>query len=472
MTLSFVGAGVMPLRNAMAVVLGSNFGTTLDSWVIALLGFRFDIDALAYPVLAVSLVGLLFFGRRTALKSWSEFLVSFALLFIGLAYMKASLSAENMLALFTRFSGYNPYVFVFVGFIVTGIIQSSFAMMAILLSALHAHAIPLEHAAAAVVGSEIGTAIKLLFGSVSGSADKRRFAWGNFVFNVLSTVAGAVLLFPLVKLIRDFLFPDDPLMTLVAFQSVVNLISVVLCYPFLGRFAELLERFIRPGRPGPFEGGFSSEDLYSDDRLQLVREGAIDLFHRTVLLNRKALGISVDQKRRRSGFAERFKKWSRAVPFIEDYRQLKQQQGELLETCADLLREELTLEETDRLNRLVAALRNCVHAAKSLKDIRHNLKELSDSANDRLFGLLSQLRDREDAFYQLLEAGENGSESELNRRLQANKTELERMTANTLTLLQEHDIKEYEASTLMNVYREIYSSHKSLLKARGEVMGN
>jgi phosphate:Na+ symporter len=363
-------------------------------------------------------------------------------------------------------------LFVLLGFVVTGIIQSSFAMIAILLSALNAHAIPMEHAAAAVVGSELGTAIKLVFGSVSGSADKRRFAWGNFVFNVLSLSLGMVFLFPLVHLISHYLFPGNPLMALVSFQSILNLIVVILSYPFLRQFAEWLESTIRPEHQEPTETASSGLELYSDDRLRLLREGTLNLFYRVIRLNRKALGITAEGSVQKRSMFQRLTELSRAVPFIDEYRQLKQEQGELLESCADLLREELSPDESERLNRLVVVLRNCVHAAKNLKDIRHNLKELSDSANDRLFGLLTQLREREAAFYKGLEAEVKAADKELGRRLEENKDELERLTAHALTLLQEHAIKEYEASTLMNVYREVYSSHKALLKVRVEAMGN
>lgn len=472
MTLSFVGAGIMSLRNALAVVLGSNFGTTLDSWIIAWLGFRFEIDALAYPVLAASLAGMLVFGRNRTVRLWTRFAVAFALVFIGLSFMKTSLSSDAALSLLTGFSRFSPFLFIVLGFIITGIIQSSFAMMAILLSALHVHALPFEHAAAAVVGSELGTALKLLLGASGGTSDKRRFAWGNFFFNVLTLVLGSILLFPLVRLVHGRLFPQDALTALVFFQSLLNLAVVVLCYPYLRKIASVLEQRI-PSQPNTVDHAESLADgtLLAEELLVRLRTETRRLFFQTILLNRKVLGIGQAEQLRGIGLLGRMKQLLRAVPFIDEYRQLKQQQGELLEACADLLREELTPEETEQLNRLVAALRNCIHAAKSLKDIRHNLRELADTANDRLYGLLQEMKDREADFYRSLESGLSdrpaGSDFPLEQALEHNKHQLEKVSAQALQLLQEHSIKEYEASTLMNVYREIYSSHKALLKAAG-----
>jgi len=356
------------------------------------------------------------------------------------------------------------------GFILTALIQSSFATMAIALAALNAQQLPIAHAAAIVVGAELGTSIKLLFGASKGTPDKRRVAWGNFYFNVLSLIAGTILLFPLIRFLDERVFPHEPLLSLVCFSSVLNLIVILVSYPLLGSMAHWLEKRVSGGAV-ELQFPESSVRMIDDPGAVLdeVRQESLLLLNRAMRLNREALGIADRPVASRDGLLVRLNNlFSSGVPFIDEYRRLKLQQGELLELCADLLREELTPEETDRLNRLLRILRNITHSSKGIKDIRHNLKELADTANDHLFGLLGSIRADEARFYRMSEnaltaMGAEGP-ADWDFQLAENREGQERRIANALTLLHDHSIKEYEASTLMNIYRGLYSSHKAIIQ--------
>lgn len=470
-TLSFVGAGVLSTRNALALVLGSNLGTTFDSWIIAWIGFRLDIESWSFPILSIALIGLLFFGNNRPVGWWTRFLIGFSLLFIGLAYMKHAFSEESAVRWLSYFSEYSPYWFIPLGFLLTALIQSSFATMAIALTMLHTGKLPLDHAAAIVVGAELGTSIKFMLGATKGSTDKQRVAWGNFFFNVLSLLCGAFLLLPLIHFLSERIFSQAPLLVLVSFSSLLNLLVILMTYPVLGMIANLLERLVKPGGGEAFSG---DESITADDpqsMLILIRMEAIRLLRETMMLNRRVLGIGTNTHTQTSSELPvriRIRKWFESGrPFIDDYRRLKMQQGEQLELCADLLREELEPDETDRLNRLITVLRNVTHASKNLKDIRHNLKELKDTANDRLFELSGTLRNEEAEFYTEMERclQQQLLLQEINwqLKLEENRTDQERRIAEALSMLHEHAISEYEASTLMNIHRGLYSSHKAIL---------
>ncbi len=94
MVLAFVGAGVFTMKNAMAIILGANLGTTLDSWVVATLGFKVDIEIAAYPSIFIGGILLVLFGNRKTIKYISYFLLGFGLLFMGLAFMKTAMEAQ------------------------------------------------------------------------------------------------------------------------------------------------------------------------------------------------------------------------------------------------------------------------------------------------------------------------------------------------------------------------------------------
>ena len=156
--------------------MGSNLGTTLDSWVVAIFGFRVEIERLSYPILAIALVGFIFFRNRSRIRHISEFLVGFSLLFLGLAWMKQSATGLADPSILQNITSRSPYLFIPIGFLFTVIIQSSSATMAIALTTLHSGLIPLEHAAAMVIGSELGTGVKIILGAVGGIPDKKRGA--------------------------------------------------------------------------------------------------------------------------------------------------------------------------------------------------------------------------------------------------------------------------------------------------------
>ncbi|MBU9937438.1 MAG: Na/Pi symporter, partial [Ferruginibacter sp.] len=179
MVLAFVGAHVMPMQNALAVVLGANLGTTLSNWIIATVGFNFNIEYIAYPLAGVFGIGMTLVKKESFLYKWSKFLFGFGFLFIGLNFMKTGMEDTVKQVDLAAFNHYPVIFFLLLGFIITSLIQSSTATMAILLSALHANAIGLFAATAVALGSEAGTSIKLLLASVKGLPDKKRVAYGN-----------------------------------------------------------------------------------------------------------------------------------------------------------------------------------------------------------------------------------------------------------------------------------------------------
>jgi len=203
LVLTFVGAGIIRMQNALAIILGANLGTTLDSWIVALIGFKLNIENLALPLAGMAGLGFAVFGPQTKAFNLCRFLFGFSLLFVGLGYMKNGMATfVNGIAI-EQFANL-PLIATFgIGFIITTLIQSSSATIAITLSALYSGILSLPAAMAIVLGSEVGTTIKLFVASIKGTADKKRVAVGNFIFNVFNS--GLILLFllPLQQFITD-----------------------------------------------------------------------------------------------------------------------------------------------------------------------------------------------------------------------------------------------------------------------------
>ena len=197
MLLAFVGAGVFSMRNAMAIILGANLGTTVNSWLIVSLGFKVNIEVIAYPAICLGGIFLILFGNRKSMKYLAYFLFGFGLLFIGLSFMKTAMESQVQDFDFSKYVEMPKVIFILISFLITLIVQSSSVTMALTLSALHAGAISFPIAAIIALGSETGTIIKIVLGAIGGNASKKRIVLGNLFFNIFITALVFLFLNPI-----------------------------------------------------------------------------------------------------------------------------------------------------------------------------------------------------------------------------------------------------------------------------------
>lgn len=218
MVVSFVNAGLMTLAQSMAVIFGANVGTTFTAWIIALFGFKVDTSAFILPVIACAVP--LLFANASRKKSIGEFLIGFALMFMGLDlisdYVPDLQSNPEMFAFLERYASMgfiSVLLFVLVGIILTGIIQSSAATFAIVLIMCTKGWISFDLACAVVLGSNIGTTITPLLASMSGNVAAKRTAMGHLLFNLFGIVWTLAVFYPFVRLnvsITEWLGQGNP----------------------------------------------------------------------------------------------------------------------------------------------------------------------------------------------------------------------------------------------------------------------
>ncbi len=467
MVLSFVGAGLLGMRGALAAVLGSNLGTTLDSWIIAVFGFKFDFHAISYPLLGLALVGWLFFRKHQKIQHFSVLSTGLALIFIALQWLKSSMQISLDL-LPHGFHELHYLAFIPVGLVITSLIQSSSATIAITLSALYNNLIPFENAAAIVIGSELGTTLKFLVGSAGGNADKKRVAWGNFFLNFCTMVIAASILEPLIYLIREVLAISDRMIGLVLFQTGINVVSIVLFFPFLGVFARQLERLFRSDRLVITKYIGQAEAPLPDDALDLARLEIERLAKQAAELNLRAMGVS-DIK----DFPPGTNEGSLSMPYPESYGQVKFLQGEILEYLAHIPKQEMSDTGISKAAGLAGVCRHILRSVKNLKDVRHNLEAFRNTANDELYGIFDGMQRRMVSFYgecaPQIGKPEGASPESIAGLVRHNKDQYTHATASLLPLLQSKKISELDSSDLLNVYRELYSSNKAFLMALSDL---
>ena len=206
MVVSFVNAGLLTLVQAIGVIMGANIGTTITAWMVSLLGFKADISILAVPLM---LLGFLFSNsKKNQHKNIGELIVGFSLLFLGLSFMKESVpdlkQTPEVLEFVRQWSGYGFWsvlIFLGVGTVLTLILQSSSATMAITLILLSMGWIPFPMACAMVLGENIGTTITANIAASVGNPSAKRAALSHTIFNVFGVIWALALFRPFLGLV-------------------------------------------------------------------------------------------------------------------------------------------------------------------------------------------------------------------------------------------------------------------------------
>ena len=206
MVVGFVNAGLLALEQAIGVIMGANIGTTITAWLISLLGFKADISIFAVPLMAVGF--LLSLSKIEKRRNISEFIIGFSLLFLGLSLMKNSVpdlqQTPEVLSFIKTWSGFgfgSVLIFLVFGTVLTLVLQSSSATMALTLIMLNLGWLPFEMAAAMVLGENIGTTITANIAAAVANTNAKRAALAHTLFNVFGVVWALALFKPFTSLV-------------------------------------------------------------------------------------------------------------------------------------------------------------------------------------------------------------------------------------------------------------------------------
>lgn len=246
-TIGFVNAGLLNLGQAVWVIFGANVGTTLTSWIVALVGFNIDLQALAMPAIAAGMgLWILGKGRRSAL---GQALVGFGIFFLGLDVLKdsfAGLGDTFEIDGWVRDGAVGIAVFALVGAVLTVLMQSSSATLAVTLTAAAGGVLPLTAAAAMVIGAKVGTTSTALFAVFGATPAAKRAAASHVAFNLVTALVALPAL-PWIlagsQWLADALgFASQPATILAVFHTMTAVVGLVLMWPLAGRLVAQLER--------------------------------------------------------------------------------------------------------------------------------------------------------------------------------------------------------------------------------------
>ena len=389
MIVSFVNAGLLSLTQAVGVIMGANIGTTVTSWLISLLGFTADISTLSIPLIGIGFAFMMFKSQKR--KNIGEMIIGFAMLFLGLSFLKDSVpdlsNNPDAIAFIQRWTDWgfaSVLVFVLVGTVLTIVLQSSSATVALTLVMASQGWIPFEMAAAMVLGENIGTTITANIAASVGNISAKRAALAHTVFNVFGVIWVLALYKPFLWLVSKIvvgLGGEDPFVSsasLLYAISTVHTLFNVLNTCILVWFTPQIVRFVTWALKGHkdeeevfrlryIQGGMMSTAELSLEQAEQEVVHFSEIVKKQYRYARQAVNESDDESR----FDELFKK-------LEHYEQITDRiEFEIAKYLSNIRESDLSQEGTNKLQ----AMYKIISELESMGDSGFNVGRILQRKN-------------------------------------------------------------------------------------------
>ena len=388
MVVSFVNAGLLTLTQSIGVIMGANIGTTVTAWLISALGFKVDIAAFALPLLAFALP--LFFSGKSSRKSIGEFVFGFAFLFMGLQSLKANapdLGANpEMLAFvqnYTDMGFFSIILFLFIGAILTMIVQASAATMAITLIMCANGWIDYHLGVALVLGENIGTTITANLAALTGNTQARRAALAHLVFNVFGVMWVLVLFYPFTNAVSWFVthvmkvsYPAVAVsFKLAAFHTAFNISNTFIMIWFVSLIEKTVCTLIKP----------KVED--EEYRLRYITGGMLSTAELSILQAHKEISLFAERTARMFNMVKELFYEKNEETFLKTYSRI-----EKYENISDRMEIEIANYLTEVSEGRLSIADSCNNLARSIKRRNEFKSEFTEEQNkhlDHMFELVS-----------------------------------------------------------------------------------
>lgn len=366
---SLVNVGLITLRQSIGVVMGANVGTTLTAWIVSLVGFKVSITDFALPAIAIALP--FHFSKNQSRREFADILIGFGLLFLGLHLMKESVpdirSNPEILSFLQYWSGMgyvSVLIFIVVGTVLTVVVQSSSAAMAITITMAFQGWISFPIAAAIVLGENIGTTITAFLASLPMNASAKRTARAHMLFNLFGVAWMLAVFFPFVRLV-DLIFPgsaSDPAnipLHLSLFHTLFNVANTFILLPFVDLIALIVERMVPERREvihGPYRLNLVPSNMPEalESNLITIRRELCRMAERASTMLRSILDVS-----RNPATLER------VTPELE---LVEQRVDEMQEEITRFLTESMRLQVSDDQARYIQATQRIAHELEGITD--------------------------------------------------------------------------------------------------------
>lgn len=412
MVVSFVNAGLLTLTQSIGVIMGANIGTTVTAWIISALGFKVDISAFALPLLAFAIP--LFFSGKSSRKSVGEFIFGFSFLFMGLANLKNNapdLSANpDMLAFvqnYTDMGFFSILLFLFIGAILTMIVQASAATMAITLIMCANGWIDYHLGVALVLGENIGTTITANLAALTGNTQARRAALAHLMFNLFGVAWVLIVFYPFTGAVSWFVTHvmkvTDPAVAvsfkLAAFHTAFNISNTFIMIWFVNVIEKTVCGIIRT----------KQED--EEYRLSYITGGMLSTAELSILQAQKEITLFAERTTKMFGMVKELLYEKDENNFLKTYSRVEKYENisdrmeiEIANYLTQVAEGRLSSEGKEEIRVLLRAVSeiesiadSCNNLARSIKrrnEFKSVFTEEQNNHIDQMFKLVSSALDR------------------------------------------------------------------------------
>ncbi|NOR86084.1 MAG: Na/Pi cotransporter family protein [Bacteroidales bacterium] len=482
MIVSFVNAGLISLVASVGIIMGANIGTTVTAWIIAILGFKVKLSFLSLPLIGLSLP--LIFSKHGMRKSWGEFIMGFAILFIGLQFLKESVPGINgdsdtlqFLSSLTDMGYISIFIFVMVGTVLTVVIQSSSATMALTLVMTYNGLIPFEMAAAMVLGENIGTTITANLAAFVANVSAKRAARAHLLFNTFG-VLWMLAVFPWflegidwflqekhgVSILNTHLSPGDfdsvkyiyPI-GLAVFHTTFNVLNTLFLFGFAPFIAKVATKMV------PDKG----EDDESF-RLQFINSGFVSTSEIAIIQAQKEISTFGRRVEKMFSFAqkvmleEKNKKYNKLLSKIEKYEEITDNlEVEIAEYLTKVSEGEISHDSSKKIRAMLKIIDDMesigdavFQLSKVMDNVRQHKSNFTEAQNKSLFELFDIVKE---AFVEMnINLEGNFREANINRAIEIEKEINQKR--NELRKQHVEDLKEKKYKhKIGTIYSDIYS---------------
>jgi len=383
-TISFLSAELISLAAGIGIIFGANLGTTTGAWLVAGFGLKVKLSSYAMPIVVFGVV--LIFQKSKTLHGIGYVLAGIGFLFLGIHHMKEGFEAFKQGIDLSSYAvaGYpGLFLFVAIGIFATVVMQSSHATLVLIITALAAGQVTYENALALAIGSNVGTTITAILGSLSASIQGKRLAGAHLIFNLVTGLIAILAISQIMALVDAFssfagIAAADFTLKLAVFHSVFNLIGVVVMTPFISPLVRMLEQWL-PTPEQVFEQpkylNEASGD-FADTAIEAARNETIRLYDKATELIVHGVGL-----RRRDVFGDEpleTLETGEGVHFEEKLREqyersIKSIYGSILEFISRA-RVGMESENAEELLSIRMAGRGLVEAVKGVTHLQKNMK--------------------------------------------------------------------------------------------------
>ncbi len=457
MVLAFVGAGAMSMENGIGVMMGSNIGTTFTGWIIATFGFKLKIETFSLPFIGIGGISMILCSDNSKCSHLGRMLLGFGFLFLGLDYMKDSVEVLAEHFDISAIPNYGLWVYVLVGIVMTALMQSSSASIAIVLTTLNSGLITFDTGVAMTIGANVGTTITVFLGAIGGTQSKKRVAGSHLVFNVFTALVAFFSIPLLVAFIGLFFdIQTNSVMGLALFHTLFNLLGVILFFPFVGWMTRMLVKFIPEHK--------SVLTLYIDKTPTSETEVATAALKKEInhLLEECQLyclrRLKLDAKLVFDHDLPFEKNRARKISLEDLYEDIKLLHAEIFSFYSRVQSMEIEVSEANELERAIYASRNIMNSTKNFKGISKDLEEFDASENRYLNQQYKFFRRRLlETYHDLNHIKKSESCGDQYRKLLHALSHVEesdkRFISGTMTAVSDKKIRDLEIASLLLVNR-------------------